>query len=118
MLGFSNFMVLAFGSLVLLACCRGFVVPMLSTAISLRMSKNVQGRGFGYQQTANSLGRTIGPLIASWFFAYYAGAPFLFSSVLILLFLAFYLGWVRWSRFYPQEKQTVMICHKRGEGNG
>ncbi|WP_462413287.1 MFS transporter [Neobacillus sp. Marseille-QA0830] len=117
MLGFSNFILLVFASVALLAICRAFVVPMLSSAISLRMSKSVQGRGFGYQQTANSLGRTIGPLIASWFFVFHAGAPFLFSGVLIVLFLAFYGLWIRWSRFHPQNIQSAMTCHERGEEN-
>jgi MFS transporter, DHA1 family, multidrug resistance protein len=122
MLGFSNFLVLAFVSITFLACCRGFVVPMFSTAISLRLANNVQGRGFGYQQTANSIGRALGPIIASWIFTFREGAPFIFSSGLIVLFLVFYGLWIRWSRFdhhHPQKLiQSEILCKKRGEENG
>jgi DHA1 family multidrug resistance protein-like MFS transporter len=115
-LGISNFLLLAFVSIIFLACCRGLVVPVLSSAISVRMAKNVQGRGFGYQQTANSIGRSLGPIIASWIFVYHEGAPFLFSSGLIALFLVFYGKWVRTSRF--QHLGTQLTCHERGEDNG
>lgn len=84
-LGFATQVVWVFVAMTLLAFCRGFAFPAMTSAISLRTSMDAQGSSFGAQLTCNSLGRAIGPLIAGWLFAYQERLPYFVAGLLMLL---------------------------------
>lgn len=84
-LGLSTNVGWVFVAITLLAFCRGFAFPSMTSAISLRTTVHSQGSSFGSQMTFNSLGRTIGPLIAGWLFAYHERFPYFFACALLLL---------------------------------
>jgi DHA1 family multidrug resistance protein-like MFS transporter len=87
-LGLSTSVGWVFVAVTLLAFCRGFAFPAMTSAISLRTTVDSQGTSFGSQMTFNSLGRTIGPLIAGWLFAYQERFPYFFACGLLLLTIA------------------------------
>lgn len=91
LLGLSNVITMAFFSIALLAFCRGLPFPTFSAAISVRVTSDVQGKAFGFQQTVISLGRAVGPLIAGWFFSLGIRFPYFFVCAIILLFVAVYV---------------------------
>jgi|GEM_PF-4882634 len=92
-LGFAIGVIWVFVAMTLLAFCRGFAFPAMTSAISLRASINAQGSSFGAQMTCNSLGRAIGPLIAGWLFAYQERLPyFVAGGLMLVLTVAFIKG--------------------------
>ncbi|KQL48613.1 hypothetical protein AN963_02080 [Brevibacillus choshinensis] len=88
-LGLSTSVVWVFVAITLLAFCRGFAFPAMTSAISLRTTVHSQGSSFGSQMTFNSLGRTIGPLIAGWLFAYQERFPYFFACGLLVATVLF-----------------------------
>jgi MFS family permease len=94
LLGTSKYLVMVFCGLGLVSFGRGFARPAVSTGISLRSPKELQGSSFGVQSTISSFGRTIGPLIAGWLFGHYERDPYYFSAGLLLLTIGFYLVWM------------------------
>ena len=84
------------GVLILIALGNGFVVPTLNGLVSRCSSSRVQGRIIGLMQSAGSLGRFLGPLIAmalvKWDApAHYGRAPFWGGALFSLA--AFCLIW-------------------------
>lgn len=80
--------------LILIALGNGLVVPTLNGLASRCSSTRVQGRMIGLMQSAGSLGRFVGPLIAMALVkvdppVYYGRAPFLGGAVFSLI--AFFL---------------------------
>lgn len=63
------------------AVARPAILSLLSKQESIG-----QGTMMGFQQSIDSLGRSVGPLLAGWFFFFHPSAPFL-SSFVICLFL-------------------------------
>lgn len=63
------------------------------TLLSLLSKQESIGQGtiMGFQQSMDSLGRSVGPLLAGWIFFFHPSAPFL-SSFAICLFLFVFLG--------------------------
>ncbi|MFM1654138.1 MFS transporter [Brevibacillus sp. B_LB10_24] len=104
-LGMANWLAWAFAAIALLALCRGFAYPAMTTAISVRTSQNAQGSSFGAQFTFNSLGRTIGPLIAGWLFTLKEPVPYFFSAALMFLTIGVYLAWVYAARRHDRPLQ-------------
>lgn len=110
-LALSNAIYFAFGAIVFLACCRGFAFPSMSAAISVRSSRYRQGSSFGSQQTANSLGRTIGPIVAGWLFTWNERGPFLFSALLIATFVGLYMLWAHMGKRHAIADTTEDVIH-------
>jgi DHA1 family multidrug resistance protein-like MFS transporter len=109
-LGFSNYLAWAFSGLALLSLSRGLAYPAITTSISLRTPKHLQGSGFGSQSTVGSLARMLGPLIAGWLFAHDERSPYYFSSVILFVSIGFYLIWM-----YRMRK-AVAGDHQLGSG--
>ncbi|NUE01537.1 MFS transporter [Halorubraceae archaeon YAN] len=63
----------------------GLLNVALSTLVSLSSSAERQGTAFGVTQGAGSLGRTIGPPLMAFLYAFVAGwTPFVFGAVLLI----------------------------------
>jgi MFS transporter, DHA1 family, multidrug resistance protein len=97
-LGFAQWLAWAFAAIALLALCRGFAYPAMTTAISIRTPRESQGSSFGAQSACNSLGRVIGPLLAGWLFARQEQSPYFVSSGLMLATMGLYLLWAQRAR--------------------
>jgi DHA1 family multidrug resistance protein-like MFS transporter len=120
-LGFSNYLAWAFSGLALLALSRGLAYPAITTSISLRMPKHLQGSGFGSQSTVGSLARMLGPLIAGWLFAHNERSPYYFSTGILIVSIGFYLIWMyRMRKAVAGDHQADSVQennNSRGEGN-
>jgi len=82
---------LVFGTIGLLALGMAFISPNLSSLTSKRSGPRV-GTALGLQNAANNLGQVAGPLLGGALFAWKAGAPYLLTS-LSLLVVATIIGW-------------------------
>lgn len=89
------------GSLLLvcagIALGNGFVTPTLNGLASRHADRRAQGRTLGLMQSAGSLGRFAGPLLATWLLQFdpsgaYARTPFWTSAAILLLAMALILG--------------------------
>lgn len=85
-------------SIPLLALCMtliavgiGHANPSLTGTISQLASEQEQGATLGVTQSLSSLGRILGPGLGGWFYSFFPGAPFLFSTALSVL--AWFLVW-------------------------
>lgn len=106
----SSILVWAFGALALMALCRGLAYPAITTSISLHTPSEYQGSTFGAHSTIGSLGRTLGPLIAGWLFAYQERIPYFFSGGLLFLTIGYFLirmHWLRKSNLENSHKEVV-----------
>jgi DHA1 family multidrug resistance protein-like MFS transporter len=90
-LGLSGYVVVALLAIVIISCCSGLIYPTIASAISIRSSRRSQGKSFGAQQAVNSMGRTLGPLVAGWLFTIYASDPFFLAALLMAGMLSFFL---------------------------
>ena len=74
----------------------GFVTPTLNGLASRSADRRVQGRTLGLMQSAGSLGRVVGPLLATWLLGFdlehYARTPFWTSSVILVLTMVLISG--------------------------
>jgi multidrug resistance protein len=59
----------------LIAVGNSFLTPTLNGLCSKHVDKSWQGRAMGLMQSAGSLGRTIGPVLAGWLLAFDLGGP-------------------------------------------
>jgi DHA1 family multidrug resistance protein-like MFS transporter len=82
---------LVFGTIGMLALGMAFISPNLSALTSKRSGSWI-GTALGLQNAANNLGQVLGPLLGGVLFAWKAGAPYLFTS-LSLLVAATIIGW-------------------------
>ncbi|MEO7716467.1 MAG: MFS transporter [Capsulimonas sp.] len=82
---------LVYGTVGLIALGMAFVSPNLSTAIS-KSGGSATGAALGLQNSANNLGQALGPIIGAALFAWKAQAPYLLTSVSLLL-IGILLGW-------------------------
>ncbi|PLS08462.1 MFS transporter [Neobacillus cucumis] len=79
------------------------------TIISLLSKQETVGQGtvMGFQQSMDSFGRSVGPLVAGWIFLFHPSAPFVFSSsICLVLFLFIMLNLKKESHLYLREKET------------
>ncbi|MEH7120128.1 MFS transporter, partial [Neobacillus vireti] len=79
------------------------------TIISLLSKQESVGQGtvMGFQQSMDSLGRSIGPLFAGWIFLFHPSAPFVLSSfICLVLFVFIVLNFKKESHSYRREKET------------
>ncbi len=67
----------------LLATGGAFITPNITAFISLK-SEQMTGTALGIQNSANSFGQVLGPIIGSWLFTLNVGLPFLAAGGLIL----------------------------------
>lgn len=59
---------------------RSLQTPSLSSLISKTADSNIQGATFGLYHMLMSLARTIGPVLATWVYAYKSTSPFLLAG--------------------------------------
>lgn len=78
---------LIFGTIGLLALGMAFISPNLSTLTSKRSGSRT-GTALGLQNAANNLGQVVGPLLGGALFAWKAGAPYLLTSISLLIVAA------------------------------
>lgn len=76
-------------ALALLTVGQGMVTPNLSTLVSLRVPDDQRGEALGFQQSATSLGRVAGPVLAGVLFEHVGiPAPYLAGAGLSLVAVA------------------------------
>ena len=70
-------------ALALLTVGQGMVTPNLSTLVSVRVPDHQRGEALGFQQSATSLGRVVGPVMAGALFEHVSiPAPYLLGAAL------------------------------------
>lgn len=75
-------------ALLLLVLGQGLVSPTMSSAVAGRAAPSQRGRTLGYQQSAGSLARFVGPFLAGALYQHVAiGAPYFVGGVLVGLAL-------------------------------
>jgi MFS transporter, DHA1 family, tetracycline resistance protein len=83
-LGFATTPGFSIAAMVLLAIGVGLIGPALTSLVSQEAADHERGRVMGLQQSAGSLSRVLGPLMAGPLFdAFGPSSPFLFGSVLV-----------------------------------
>ncbi|HEV2660444.1 MAG TPA: MFS transporter, partial [Ktedonobacteraceae bacterium] len=75
---------LVYGTVGLIALGMAFVSPNLSTIIS-KFSGSGTGAALGLQNSASNLGQVLGPVLGAALFAWKAPAPYLLSSLMLLV---------------------------------
>ncbi len=87
---------MVYGSIGLQALGMALISPNLSAMTSKRSGSRT-GTALGLQNAANNLGQVVGPLLGGALFAWRAGAPYVLTSVALLVVGAI-IGWPRQSR--------------------
>lgn len=79
-------------SLVLLGAGGAFAGPGVSAAQSLAVSDDEQGSVAGLSSSAQALGRMLGPIVGTSLYGLRPEYPYIFSAVLIVVGIAFFLS--------------------------
>jgi MFS family permease len=87
----SSFPALTF-SLVLLGAGGALAGPGVSAAQSLAVSDAEQGMVAGLSSSAQALGRMLGPIVGTSLYSLHPQYPYVFSAVLIMVGILFFLG--------------------------
>jgi MFS transporter, DHA1 family, tetracycline resistance protein len=80
----------------MIAISNGLSTPTLNGLASQMIDRSWQGRALGLMQSAGSLGRLVGPLVAGWLLTFdldrplyhYARTPFFASGTVVLIAFA------------------------------
>ena len=82
-----------FGALALMSLSMGFVVPTLSSLISLYAREDEQGHVLGMFRSGGFLARTVGPLLAAFiYFSYGSTSTYLFGGIVMTVSVIFSLS--------------------------
>ena len=79
-------------ALVLIGAGGAFAGPGVSAAQSLAVSDNEQGAVAGLSSSAQALGRMLGPVLGTTLYGLHPEWPYIFSAVLIVLGLVFFVS--------------------------
>ncbi len=85
LVGLAHSPVLLYGGLAFMAVGSGFINPALSALVSLYAAADKQGATMGVFRSLGSLGRAIGPLVASFLFWWYGATVSYAVGAIILL---------------------------------
>lgn len=80
------------GALVFLGAGGAFAGPGVTAAQSLAVSDDEQGAVAGLSSSAQALGRMLGPLVGTGLYGLRPEYPYLFSALLVLVGIGFFLG--------------------------
>lgn len=75
-------------ALALLVLGQGLVSPTMSAAVAARVGPSQRAQVLGYQQSAGSLARFVGPASAGWLYQHNIGAPYVIAALLVVLAVA------------------------------
>lgn len=70
--------------IVLMGICNGLSAPSMSSLVSQRAPKEMQGSVLGLTQSLGSLARVVGPVFANWLFGFKPYFPYLWGGLLAL----------------------------------
>ena len=105
-IAFSGTTWMVFAGCLLVGAGQAIARPTIISLLSKQESIG-QGTVMGFQQSMDSLGRSVGPLFAGWIFLFHPSAPFVFSSVICLVLIVFIvLNLKKESYSYKREKET------------
>ncbi|WP_255286717.1 MULTISPECIES: MFS transporter [unclassified Bacillus (in: firmicutes)] len=97
---------MVFAGCLLVGAGQAIARPTIISLIS-KLESVGQGTVMGFQQSMDSLGRSVGPLFAGWIFMFHPSAPFVFSScICLVLFVFIVLNLKKESHSYIREKET------------
>jgi DHA1 family tetracycline resistance protein-like MFS transporter len=99
-LAFFGFLLFIFGrsfglltlALVLQGAGGALALPGVAGGISLSVEDNEQGPAAGFSSSAQALGRVLGPVLGTGLYEVRPEAPYLFSSLLMILALLYFLS--------------------------
>lgn len=74
-------------SLMLLGLGQGLAGPNLTALVADAVPNHTRGEALGFQQSASSAARVLGPLAAGWLFDRSVGLPYVFGAILVALAL-------------------------------
>ena len=92
-----------FAYVALLSGGMAFIAPNLSALVSKRGGARQAGTALGIQNSASSLGQSIGPILGGALFLWQPKAPYLFGGALVLA-LAVSVGW----RALPDRRRVIV----------
>jgi len=105
-LAFSVTTWMVFAGCLLVGAGQAIARPTIISLIS-KLESVGQGTVMGFQQSMDSLGRSVGPLFAGWIYLFHPSAPFVFSScICLVLFVFVLLNLKKDSHYYMREKET------------
>ena len=108
-------MVTVIAFVALLSTGMAFIAPNLSALVSKRGGPREAGSALGIQNSASSLGQSIGPVLGGALFIWQGNAPYLFGGA-VLIALAIAVGWtvLAGGRNVALTKGDGLVSHSEG----